>query len=86
MLTAGNAIDTNTVSAMIFTMTSTAVTFALFEVPTTSSHVMTMAIRNASRLKPPAALVPSGSVIVSAGPAVSAIGSPSECASSQPLM
>jgi hypothetical protein len=73
-LTAGSARTTNAVSAMILTTTSIAVTFADLEVPMTSRVVTSSDSRNAMRLNEPCAVVPSASVIVSPGPAVSAMG------------
>src|SRR4249919_2712134 len=72
--TAGSARMMNAVSATILTMTSSAVTFADFEVPSTSSQVISSESRKAMRLNVPRTVVPSASVTVSPGPAVSATG------------
>src|SRR5688572_1482121 len=72
--TAGNARMTNADSAAILISTSTAVTLADLDVPMASSQVTSSASRKAIRLKLPCAVVPSGRVIVSYGPAVSANG------------
>src|SRR6185437_9217385 len=58
LLTAGTAITTNTVSAMILMATSTAFTRALLDVPITSRPVTATPIRNANRLNPPPSVGP----------------------------
>src|SRR4249919_1173662 len=74
--TEGKASMTKAVRAAILIITSTAVTLADFDVPIASSQVTSSASRKAIRLKLPVVVVPSGRVIVSNGPAVSATGKP----------
>src|SRR5688572_14539140 len=83
--TAGRAMITKVLRAMIFTNTSTAVNLALLEVPITSSQVTNSETRKATRLNEPLVVLPSGSTTGSNGPAVSAYGKPQPTLARKPF-